>query len=148
MVGKMKGPQEQCPSCREDHMRESASICPPDDRKCPPLPGRELDALVAEKVMGHGKSFSYLHPDGIRIGWDPCLPAYSTDANAALEVVKTVVDRFKCEMHLRNEIRETPLGWDHSGRVTVQFGDIAGAYSDSAPHAICLAALKAVGAII
>ena len=109
-------------------------------------PGRELDALVAEKVMGLVRCTA-IAPDHIL----PChahpanpdkgaeTPLYSTDIAAAWEVVEKIKNRninllwheenqyWYCCVH--NEIFEVDQE----------------ATSESAPHAICLAALKAVG---
>lgn len=86
-------------------------------------PGRELDALVAEKVLGSE-----------RIGWAP-----STDIAAAWELVEKLKDILKGEFCLSFVNSEwtvyrdwhtdsEPLGW-----------------AQTAPHAICLAALNVVG---
>jgi hypothetical protein len=111
-------------------------------------PGRELDAVIAEKVMGwtrlshpygeqthktlDGRTIlaDFLSaPDGMK------LPHYSTDISAAWEVVE--------------KLRE--LGWYlaiHSDPKRGYFATIPRAdgiqiESETAPHAICLAALKA-----
>lgn len=93
-------------------------------------PGRELDMLVAEKVMS-------LKPLGR-------VPHYSTDISAAWEVVEKI-NSSKNKWTL-NSLRCDP----NDGKW--QFGDIDRDGSiwpddkyDSAPLAICLAALKAVG---
>jgi hypothetical protein len=114
-------------------------------------PGRELDALVAEKVMGwlHTESWQ---SDGEITGttpdyraWVP-VPRYSTDWAAAGEVVEKV----RAQM---------PGGWgfelEDVGVSAVALNTWRAAFmgadakwealSDSAPHAICLAALQAVG---
>ncbi len=91
--------------------------------------GPELDALVAEKVMG-------MEPDG---PWAP--PKYSTDIAAAWEVLMVLVGRIP-----------EPIGIiiDKQGQFFVVKGeqcdleDVASA--STAPLAICRAALKAVGA--
>lgn len=115
--------------------------------------GRELDALVAEKVMGlknireeeglfgtmtlYGEQeipgeFGRLTAKG--------LPRYSTDIAAAWGVVE--------------KIRSTKLGcfflnWDRiSDMWAAGFDGNVGKYEiqqEIAPHAICLAALKAIG---
>ncbi len=139
-------------------------------------PGRELDALVAEKVMGcvvnrersqpecgceevkgikwihrmypHG--FDYSHPDPYRTNYccqDPCLLAYSTDIAAAWEVVEKVWPReshFYVYKGMGSDNR-----WECNFMVT-QAPDKLGderrfSYGETAAHAICLAALKAVG---
>lgn len=115
-------------------------------------PGRELDALVAEKVMGWNR----LGRDGPSLFGTPPrhrttddlsgtgtgqwhVPRYSTDIAAAWEVVE----------------RLDMLGSDgpEGGLVLLRSGDVymlqdeVGIHYESAPtaqHAICLAAIKAV----
>lgn len=97
-------------------------------------PGRELDALVAEKVMGW--SSEELDEDvGI------CVPRYSTDISAAWEVVEKLGEKF--------EQFDLQFGWN-TGRFVCGFGSFGTSRFEStptefAPHAICLAALRAVG---
>lgn len=107
-------------------------------------PGRELDALIAEHVMGLERITSlYLEigwrPKGVPVGVHQLKP-YSTDIAAAWEVVekmgvltwhiwKTLDDRFYAQF----------------GKDQDEFHLKHTAEAGSAPHAICLAALKAVG---
>lgn len=104
-------------------------------------PGRKLDALVAEKVMGWALSNKESIKDGLIYtdrGWTSAYPSYSTDIAAAWEVV----EKFRWA--------EPELSWNdetHSWIVHFQKGMYSG-YANSAetaPHAICLAALKAIG---
>src|SRR3990167_1498198 len=113
-------------------------------------PGREMDALIAEKVMGWEKAVNSWG-NGADIGWnlpsllphdperrtwsrDP-LP-YSTDISAAWQVVEKT----------RVGVRPYGAGWiaesEDAGRM---YGNSYQAIADTAPYAICLAALKAVG---
>ncbi len=104
-------------------------------------PGRELDALVAEKVMGYG-SKTNCRRTGQR--WvcqcgtcDP-IEAYSTDIAAAFMVVE------KIPYHLKL----TEYNPDDGPQWTARFqnnGVPAQAEADTIPLAICLAALKAKG---
>lgn len=105
-------------------------------------PGRELDALISEKIFGMKVT---VPSDN---GFLPMPPHYSTNIRAAWEVFEKVarmVDDpwagfvfdgkkgvWRCHFD-----RQTPGGVSERGT----------AISDTAPHAICLAALKAVGAI-
>lgn len=126
--------------------------------------GRELDALVAEKVMGwslnaHGE---WLNSDQSFTGWhtneskyDPChncgrsnLWHPSTSIEAAWEVVEKMGGVFRMSTTLGGQYRVT------FSDVTVdsysEEYDVGRKYdkealADTAPHAICLAALKAVG---
>lgn len=115
-------------------------------------PGRELDALVAEKVMGlsyypvwtnsYGQHVPHAVFDkGVKQNVVTCgyLKPYSTDIAAAWEVVE------KFNGLYIGESESDP------GRHWWQFVDsneqdsYIGAEGKTAPHAICLAALKAVG---
>ncbi len=119
-------------------------------------PGRELDALVAEKVMGlkivvkvwgTGKkyrSFSVGEPDYIYSSDRPegelinSVPRYSTDIAAAWEVVEKLGQHFQLFSPTDNR-----PSWEarfRDGRFKLVTAEAA-----TGPHAICLAALKAVG---
>lgn len=114
-------------------------------------PGRELDALIAEMVMGFEpwpvqdpmwecKAFKARYvPYGQAA--KPCEPpAYSTDIAAAWKVVEKVLfpsRMFDFEIWNTNGVRD----WGASFNVGCGVVKAAG---ESAPHAICLAALKAV----
>ena len=120
--------------------------------------GRELDALVAEKVMGQvpcdaWRPFTALPPQWMKdkgeCGHAACFPAqmgpaaYSTDIAAAWEVVEKITAPG----------RLTGGAWRHlNGKYDAVFSEQLGggvfAMSDEAPTAplaICHAALKAVG---
>jgi hypothetical protein len=124
-------------------------------------PSRELDALVAEKVMGlewaafytssaYGAWYSKtnLGPRTKEKGQLPrpdfdSLPAYSNDISAAWEVVEKIAPACDGEFRLER---------DESGQWECEIGyHVADACypriakGETAPHAICLAALKAVG---
>lgn len=110
-------------------------------------PGRELDALIAEKVFGAVRtqekfqgyvpipgdpvyySEVYKYPTGVnyliddpknRHGMMGGVPHYSTDISAAWEVVEKLNKQYSFHLNTKGS-------------------------ADTAPHAICLAALKAVG---
>jgi hypothetical protein len=105
--------------------------------------GRELDALVAERVMGHGIPHPHQPPDGLPHE----RPHYSTDIASAWEVVAqmgrngwplyevgALVTLGEASQHdSRAAFAQTwPPSWIRAG-------------ANSAPLAICRAALKAVG---
>ena len=106
--------------------------------------GRELDALVAEKVMGwvwgiDDERLQYLVPAGAQLTRPP-LPHYSTLIADAWQVVEKIG-------FMNLAFGDTS---DQHPNVTVRFwGEKAGqscyVEADTAPEAICLAALKAVG---
>jgi hypothetical protein len=114
-------------------------------------PGRELDILVAEKVMGltHERAIElrFLHD---QVGFIPLGAGYcySTDIAAALEVVERVA-------YSRGEhwfaIEQGGDGWVAGWRYADACQDDPGweilATAPTVAHAICLAALKAVGAL-
>lgn len=98
--------------------------------------GREIDALVVERVMGwkvakpEAAALRFvtmgdtLHPNHV--------PHYSTDIAAAWEVVEALRARFVFEMYDRED-----------GSYVVKFGQEV-KRADTAPLAICRAALAAV----
>jgi hypothetical protein len=61
--------------------------------------GRELDALVAERVLGLRIDDAWFqHPDGRRVSSDG-LPHYSTDIAAAWQVVDKLLT-YSCDFEL------------------------------------------------
>lgn len=136
-------------------------------------PGRELDALVAEKVMGlcfHEWHVAYhgyeppltgwtatcgkcgavkRDPDGDSsppADWNEPRPSYSTEIAAAMDVWESLRNRGSIR-----QIRLTgynPDEWfcDMATFLGEPGTDAITAEGRSAPHAICLAALAAVGA--
>lgn len=94
-------------------------------------PGREVDALVAEKVMGWTISEGFYYGPGERVPAN--IPRYSTDIAAAWEVVEKM--RGAAGFMLVNFAGG---GWQ------ADIGD-ACEHAETAAHAICLAALTGVG---
>jgi hypothetical protein len=117
-------------------------------------PGRELDALIAMEVMGFNpEDFTYTKEElekmqvvGSVVTIKPKLKPYSTDITAAWEVVEKIKDAVKgCDGVFKiqwNDDNKWVVYWDHEDLINC--ADIQGE-SLMAPHAICLAALKAVG---
>lgn len=111
--------------------------------------GRELDALVAEKVMG----LKHVFNADLTEGWididTVCrsLPSYSTDIAAAWKVVEKLQAYnpfWDADGFMEFDLSPTS-GVDGERGWTCNFGDDnTRAYASTAPHAICLAALKAV----
>lgn len=97
------------------------------------LPPRELDALVAEKVMGYGPKNDPCHAGE----WSP-----STSISAAWEVVENMKEDGDVFIEWWQDdlwtVSNKPIGVRDNGVILE---------ADTAPLAICLAALKAVGAI-
>lgn len=117
-------------------------------------PGRALDALVAERVMGWVGGGKYwidpsnpaeMYGAGFTIGnTDYDIPPFkpSTDIAAAWLVVERLSEQGRVLLVKADGNRK------YSGalRYTVTINGIDGRFdSNSAPHAICLAALKALG---
>jgi hypothetical protein len=106
-------------------------------------PGRELDALIAEKVMGHRVDFEPEKIDNLFMVLDSKMPPieikdikpvphYSTKIEADWEIVEKLGDdNFSLEKHGTH--------WE------VRFGT-AWAVALTAPLAICMAAIRAVDA--
>ena len=114
-------------------------------------PGPELDALVAEKVTGwEPDKKKWFHPKAQRC------PAYSTDIRAAWEVVEKVWE-IRDELWKREGSSSAYGVPNGRGCVGLNRGDGFwcdfdprdgsdwSAEGESIPHAICLAALEAVG---
>jgi hypothetical protein len=115
-------------------------------------PGRELDALIAEKVMGYSDvKVGFI--DGIN--WDKGFPPgkkiahaishYSTDISAAWEVVDKLLDKWSFDLSSISgkyfRVILTGGGNEsHLKRLVVE--------TETATHAICLAALKAMEFIL
>jgi hypothetical protein len=121
-------------------------------------PGPELDKLIAEKVMGGGVAHDLVVTDldehttetcrncgqgfhtccGADAGFEKtCFPPYSTSIAAAWLVVEhksPVVS-----------IKKTVGGWSAAVMYDHRNGTFE-ATAETAPHAICLAALRAMGA--
>ena len=134
-------------------------------------PGRELDALVAEKVMGWKRVMAPPEPKGFplqgayhacdqwydgdtRVACRECgdLPAYSTSISDAWEVVEKVEwQKFALFKHEVSKYTPEPywtVVWQSCGEIQLHaVVDDCCAFAEAftAPHAICLAALKAVG---
>ncbi len=92
--------------------------------------GRELDALIAEKVMDDMLA-------GIRLDGSPMfddIPHYSTQIADAWLVVEKLKEEFDFDISYSKQ------GWT----MYVYNDTYSGIYADTAPLAICLAALKAV----
>lgn len=115
-------------------------------------PGRDLDALVAEKVMGWSELKTGLI---VETGWDLygkdstgdgdfLVPEYSTDIAAAWDITEKM-RHIKCKQDkfATFTVMQTEEGyWAGYTWHEVSYDDASG---HTAPHAICLAALKAVG---
>lgn len=116
--------------------------------------GRELDALIAEKVMGWTQITTLTGEAGELVGAPPEFPKqrnwlvarYSQDIGAAWEVVEKLQDAHDIELYRLNNIEaiEGPTVW------SCRIGDlVSGAFvaryaAPTAPLAICLASLKAL----
>lgn len=118
-------------------------------------PGRELDALIAEKIMGWTKNITLdfyptyypSRPAQMNI-LGHIIPSYSTDIAAAWKVVE--------KLQSYNPFWESSdafLGFELSPSIGINgkhnwycnFGDSTkGKYADTVSHAICLAALKII----
>lgn len=91
--------------------------------------GRALDALVAEKVMGHRPGVNSVH-------------AYSTEIAAAWMVVEKIGNWHEFTFAVIKGVVQWEAGWYESGCEGLE--QRASAVADTPPLAICLAALKTV----
>ena len=109
--------------------------------------GRELDCRVAEKVMGYAVQGDQIVPPndayvllGIMGAMKFDIPHYSTDiADAWLVVEKMKASAFEVT------IDDTDGDW-WALFADLEYKHISSAYADTAPLAVCRAALKAMGA--
>jgi hypothetical protein len=113
------------------------------------LTDRDLDALVAEKVMGHavekwgGESHIKApdaHPTSCAKVWHD-IPHYSTDISAAWQVVEKLTTTTKQWFRLEQWCTGTKATFEISGAAEKD-GEWS-AEDLEAPRAICLAALTA-----
>lgn len=101
-------------------------------------PGRELDAVIHEKVFGRTvrweRIINRVEPCLDDVGYLAPCPAYSTSIARAWEVFQ--MSRFDGWY----------IGREASGKwkVCIPCWDTTFSHAETAPHAICLAALKAV----
>jgi len=116
--------------------------------------GRELDALVAERVMGWldvGKQRDSVHTEFVNFGVDPAtveerrakkyaarqvVPHYSSDIAAAFQVVEKMAEK--------GDLIFLQTHRGDAERYAATFVEPFTAYAPTAPLAICRAALKAV----
>ncbi len=126
------------------------------------LPGRELDALVCERVFGlvrcrgekhdasYPNTYCYAATDSPTEGAEA--RCYSTEINDAWEVVAAMREKYNClltlEQYLMNSDEYEDWGATFRHRETdTEHSSTAGLFeSQTAPLAICRAALLAVGA--
>ena len=118
--------------------------------------GRELDALIAEKVMGlkvyhHAGSHDVCHcdiegDDDITVCQGP-VKAYSTSIADAWEVVERMGGRISLQGPGTEDMGEGYVTYDTWTAEFQPKGHQTGSISraDTAPLAICLASLKACG---
>lgn len=104
--------------------------------------GRELDALVAEKVMDDPVDRQIVDQHGFEIILRRSrlvLPRYSTDISAAWKIVEHLRSR-----NMFVELSEMGINKDWSCSFDGEDGKTVHAEGDTAPMAICMAALLAV----
>ena len=111
--------------------------------------GRALDALVAEKVMDDPVDRQIVDQHGFEIilcRSRLVLPRFSTDIAAAWTVIERLCPDHDGEFHLeRNVDGHQGTGWEaHFGYHTGNSCRNVYANADTAPLAICRAALRAV----
>jgi len=114
--------------------------------------GREMDALIAEKVMGLRLDWEFAeYQNGeptvptLRDKYDEIgmLPLYSTDISAAWTIVEKLCGEYGCDV-VKVCKRDPDLG---HGEWSCNFGRGWEAFGETAPLAICRAALFRVASI-
>lgn len=120
-------------------------------------PSKELDSLIAEKVMGGVRKKEILSVTNIDVsagsittGTELEYPRYSTDIAAAWEVVeKLKMSVYAPGAPLANgEYGNSSQKWEAETRSVGKFDYACWEYGETAPLAICLTALTAVGYIL
>lgn len=111
--------------------------------------GRELDVLIAERVMGKKvvdiEGESYALPPEIETAYP--VKAYSTDIEAAWQIVEYMKSQHDMVFALmnRHEGRGAIKDWRADFYPFISDRNRSGyAYGETAPEAICRAALKAL----
>jgi hypothetical protein len=107
--------------------------------------GRELDALVADKVMGKPWSGAMAWCAGATEGFPVGLDSYSSDMSAAWRVVENIRARGFCIYISASKLNVAPDGWKVYFEGRLNWPCVVG---ESLTLAICLAALKAVGVAV
>lgn len=110
---------------------------------------RELDALIAEKVMGWTLAVSIIQNGKVVDRPLGSVPRYSSSIIAAISVFEKIREKLGpiAELNISGPW-DGLSGWKcriTAGKSFHDFTVVATAHGASAPHAICLAALKAVG---
>lgn len=115
-------------------------------------PGRELDKLIATQVMGlqlvSGRSPFSDEPAAFGPTHAYRLPNFSTDDEAAWEIRSHLQKKGLWVVTGKTLHPTGPIEWNATVNRMGSNGEITETYQangDSAPHAICLAALMAVG---
>lgn len=108
-------------------------------------PGRDLDALVNEKIFRIiSLKVREGNPAGMKPGWPDNIPHYSTDISAAWGVVENMCIVDVAQVRKINENGKEEVFY--SCKIVTEMCKVFKEYGNTAPHAICLAALRAVGA--
>lgn len=120
-----------------------------DPQGAPLVAGRELDALIAERVMGWKRCAVETHGPDCGYWWENDLighnePPFSTDIAAAWEVVTALDAKGLFVTFERRGERRTD-GEFHMRWACGFWPDTVMREAETAPLAICLAALQAVG---
>jgi Phage ABA sandwich domain len=111
--------------------------------------GRELDSIVSQEIFGAEYPFNDFFKDYVRlwvedpIAFEDC-PHYSTDISEAWKVVeKLLIMLPNQDFHIEHWADENSAGWQVSS--CFELGNWKKwVKAKTLPHAICLAALKAV----
>lgn len=109
-------------------------------------PGRELDLLVAEKVMDENWwAIKQSEWTPLLIDLLVDLKPYSTDIGAAWEIVEKMKEEGEYAEYIWIDYSRTSATEDAPPFWECNFNHCVAQSTKSAPHAICLAALKCKG---
>ncbi len=111
--------------------------------------GRKLDSLISEKIFGEKYPYNKMFKDYYRpwvedpIAYEEC-PHYSTNIKSAWEVVEKLLTMLpNQDFHVEHWADEENSGWQVSSCYELG-GWKDWVRAETLPHAICLAALKAL----
>ena len=107
----------------------------------PPPPGKELDLLIAEKVMGYSPD-SPITPLSWKLGLGIKNEPYSTDIASAFQIVEKI-NREYGTVYIYNDMNGD---WHCDIDNWKEYHAVAWD-EEELPYAICLSALRAVGGI-
>ena len=108
--------------------------------------GREMDTLVAEKVMGFPVKIGDITGEPYHAQFGYSMPNYSTNIAAAWMVVEKLQNQYPAFnlVWVKLQILKPEIALRRAWRANFQGSTLSDAFADTAPLAICRAALLAM----